>query len=133
MKTKPELKITNPYALDDAQFQAAVDLLKAQKPIIGEYWSDYTKAVQSFESGNTVIGTSWQVIVNLVNGGKKAKVNSIVPSEGSTGWSDTWMISSKAQHPNCMYKWMDHIISPSVNAQVAEWFGEAPSQPLRAP
>jgi len=128
MKTKPELKITNPYALDDAQFQAAVDLLKTQKPIIGEYWSDYTKAVQSFESGNTVIGTSWQVIVNLVNGGKKAKVNSIVPSEGSTGWSDTWMISSKAQHPNCMYKWMDHIISPSANAQVAEWFGEAPSQ-----
>lgn len=38
------------------------------------------------------------------------------------------MISSKAEHPNCMYKWMDWIISPSPNAQVAEWFGEAPSQ-----
>jgi putative spermidine/putrescine transport system substrate-binding protein len=23
--------------------------------------------------------------------------------------------------------WMDHIISPEANAQVAEWFGEAPS------
>ena len=32
MATKPELSIKNPYALDDTQFQAAVDLLKEQKP-----------------------------------------------------------------------------------------------------
>jgi putative spermidine/putrescine transport system substrate-binding protein len=37
------------------------------------------------------------------------------------------MISSKAKHPNCMYRWMNWIISPKVNAEVAEWFGEAPS------
>ena len=37
------------------------------------------------------------------------------------------MVSSEAEHPNCMYMWMDHIISPEANAQVAEWFGEAPS------
>ena len=50
-----------------------------------------------------------------------------MPKEGSTGWSDTWMISSKAKHPNCMYMWMNYIISPKVNAEVAEWFGEAPA------
>ena len=37
------------------------------------------------------------------------------------------MVSSKAKHPNCMYMWMNHIISPKANAAVAEWFGEAPS------
>ena len=37
------------------------------------------------------------------------------------------MISSKAKHPNCMYMWMNHIISPKANAAVAEWFGEAPA------
>jgi len=36
----------------------------------------------------------------------------------------------RADHPNCMYKWMDFITSPTVNAQVAEWFGEAPAQSL---
>src|SRR5262249_10854716 len=41
--TKPDLKITNPYELDDKQFQASVDLLKQQRGNIGEYWSDYTK------------------------------------------------------------------------------------------
>lgn len=128
MKTQPKLKIKNPYALDKTQFDAAVALLKTQKKVVGEYWSDYTKAVQSFESGNTVIGTEWQVIANLINSDKKVTVKSLVPSEGSTGWSDTWMISAKAKHPNCMYKWMNWITSPKVNAQVAEWFGEAPSQ-----
>ena len=127
MKTSPALGIKNPYALDQKQFDAAVALLKGQKKIVGEYWSDYTKAVQSYESGNTLLGTSWQVIANLIAADKKITIASVLPKEGSTGWSDTWMISAKAAHPNCMYKWMDWIASPTANAQVAEWFGEAPS------
>jgi putative spermidine/putrescine transport system substrate-binding protein len=128
MKTKPALGIKNPYALDQKQFDASVALLKTQRTLVGEYWSDYTKEVQAFESGTTDIGTTWQVIANLVQSGKKVDIQAIVPSEGSTGWSDTWMISSKSQHPNCSYEWMNWIVSPAVNAQVASWFGEAPAQ-----
>ena len=119
-----------PISLDAKQLDAAVKLLKTQKTVVGEYWSDYTKSVQSFESTNTLLGSSWQVIVNTINGGKKVKIESTVPAEGATGWSDTWMISSKAKHPNCMYQWMNWIASPKINAQVAEYFGEAPSQTL---
>jgi putative spermidine/putrescine transport system substrate-binding protein len=124
--TKPELGITNPYELDDKQFQAAVDLLKGQRSIIGEYWSDYTKEISAFTNRNSVVGTTWQVIANLLQG-EKVPVELTLPKEGSTGWSDTWMISSKSQHPNCMYRWMDWIVSPKANAQVAEYFGEAPA------
>jgi putative spermidine/putrescine transport system substrate-binding protein len=129
MKHKPDLGIKNPYALDDKQFAAAVDLLKTQNKIIGEYWSDYTKSVQAFKSGDTVLGTTWQVITNLAKA-DKAPVEAVLPSEGSTGWSDTWMIAAKAKHPNCGYLWMNHIVSPDANAAVAEWFGEAPSNKL---
>ncbi|GLW34425.1 spermidine/putrescine ABC transporter substrate-binding protein [Actinoplanes regularis] len=129
MKTKPDLGIKNPYALDDKQFEAAVSLLKEQNKAIGEYWSDYTKEVQAFKAGNSVLGTSWQVIVNLAQA-DKAPVDAVLPTEGATGWSDTWMISSKAKHPNCGYLWMNYIVSPKANAQVAEWFGEAPSNRL---
>jgi len=48
------------------------------------------------------------------------------PKEGATGWSDTWMLYSKAAHPNCMYMWMNYIISPAANAAVTVYFGEAP-------
>jgi putative spermidine/putrescine transport system substrate-binding protein len=124
----PELGIENPYELDDEQFQAAVDLLKMQREYIGEYWSDYTKEQAAFSQGDSTVGTTWQVIANLLEGEKNAvPIKTTLPEEGSTGWSDTWMISSEAKHPNCMYKWMDHIISPKANAAVAEWFGEAPA------
>jgi putative spermidine/putrescine transport system substrate-binding protein len=124
--TKPDLKITNPYELDDTQFQAAVDLLKTQRKSIGQYWADYTKEQAAFSSGDSTVGTTWQVIANLLTA-DKVPVKTILPKEGSTGWSDTWMISSKAQHPNCAYEWMNWIISPKINAEVAEWFGEAPA------
>ena len=124
--TQPDLKIDNVYELDDAQFTAATDLLKTQRANIGEYWSDYTKEQAAFAAGNSVVGTTWQVIANLLLA-DKAPIETTLPKEGSTGWSDTWMISSKAKNPNCMYLWMDHIISPKANAAVAEWFGEAPS------
>ncbi len=126
MATQKDLGITYPYALDQKQFDAAVALLKEQKPLIGEYWGDYLKHVASLKSGGTVLGTTWQVNINLAKG-EGTKVEGIKPIEGSTGWSDTWMISSKAKHPNCAYLWMNHIISPQANAGVAEWFGEAPS------
>jgi putative spermidine/putrescine transport system substrate-binding protein len=124
--TQPDLGIENVYELDDKQFQAAVDLLKKQRTIIGEYWSDYTKQQAAFTSGDSVVGTTWQVITNLLVA-EKVPVKNVLPKEGSTGWSDTWMIHSEAEHPNCMYMWMNHIISPKANAAAAEWFGEAPA------
>jgi putative spermidine/putrescine transport system substrate-binding protein len=124
---KPELGIDDPYSLNQKQFDAAVALLKDQHKIIGEYWNVYTKTMSAFEQGSTVIGTTWQVIKNLAK--NTDKLQTVIPKEGSTGWSDTWMVSSKAAHPNCMYMWMDYITSPEVQAQVASYFGEAPANP----
>jgi spermidine/putrescine-binding protein len=124
--TQPNLGIKDPYALDQKQFDAAVALLKQQKNNVGEYWSDFEKELSAFKSGDTELGTTWQVIANLAQA-DKVPVQVTLPKEGATGWSDTWMVAAKAQHPNCAYKWMDWIVSPKVNAQVAEWFGEAPA------
>ncbi|PXY32533.1 ABC transporter substrate-binding protein [Prauserella muralis] len=128
MKHQPDLGIKNPYALDDKQFKAAVDLLKKQRPMVSEYWSDYLKESQAFKNGDAVVGTAWQVTVNLT-AGEGAPVSSVLPSEGATGWSDTWMVSAKSERKTCAYKWLNHIVSPEANAAVAEYFGEAPANP----
>jgi len=129
MATKPDLKITNPYALDETQLAAAVDLLKQQKGLIGKYWGTAQEEIDGFSNGDMTIGTAWQYQANTIGD----TVGSVLPKEGSTGWSDTWMISSKSKHPNCMYKWMNYIISPLPNAQATVWFGEAPvSEPACA-
>jgi putative spermidine/putrescine transport system substrate-binding protein len=126
MATKPELAIKDPYALDATQLAAAVDLLKAQKANIGEYWSDYLKEIQAFKTGSSTIGTTWQVIANVAQA-EKAPVDVVLPKEGSTGWSDTWMVGAKSKNKTCAYTFIDHIVSPKANASVAEYFGEAPA------
>lgn len=126
MAHQPELGIENPYALDEEQFQAAVDLLKEQRQHIGEYWSDYLKEIQAFETGDSVVGTTWQVIQNVL-ADSGATTDVVLPDEGATGWSDTWMIASEAANVNCAYAWLDYIASPEANAQATEYFGEAPS------
>ncbi len=126
MATKPELAIKNPYALDETQFAAAIELLQQQKGLVSEYWSDYLKQMAAFKTGSMTAGTTWQVVANAAKA-EGTKVEVVLPKEGSTGWSDTWMISSKSKNPNCAYMWMDYIISPAGNAKATEYFGEAPS------
>jgi putative spermidine/putrescine transport system substrate-binding protein len=126
IKTDPDYGTDNPYELDQEQLDKAVDLLKEQNANIGEYWADYTKNIQALENGDTVVGTAWPynwIAASLENPAIKATI----PDEGATGWSDTWMLSSEAEHPNCAYLWFNHILSPQPQASVAEWFGEAPA------
>ncbi len=126
---KPELGITDPYELTQDQLNAAVQLLKDQRPAVGKYWSLFSDEIDNFKNGTTVVGTSWPYQYNTLKG-ENVPVNAIVPSEGMTGWADTWMMSSKASHPNCMLKWMAWMLTPEVQAQVAENFGEAPANPM---
>jgi putative spermidine/putrescine transport system substrate-binding protein len=132
---QPDLGIGNPYQLNEEQFNAAVDLLKEQRPLAGEYWSEAAKQISAFANGDVEVGTTWQYQYFELEGAGEPVAASpesqgFLPSEGATGWSDTWMLSSEAKNPNCMYMWMNHIVSPKANAQVAEYFGEAPAQSL---
>jgi len=125
---QPQLGITDPYELTQDQFNAAIQLLKAQHPFVGKYWTSYSDEIDNFTNGQSLLGTTWQYQTNaLLAAG--IKVAAVVPSEGMTGWADTWMLSKYAKHPNCMLKWMAWMITPQVQAQVAEYFGEAPANP----
>jgi putative spermidine/putrescine transport system substrate-binding protein len=126
MQTNPDLGITNPYQLNEEQFNAAIELLKKQRDAGALYWGTYSDQVASYDAGDVTTGTSWQFMANLLQAENKP-VEAVLPDEGSTGWSDTWMIASKAKHPNCMYMWMDHMASAEANGQATVWFGEAPT------
>jgi len=126
MQKQPDLGITNPYQLNEAQFNAAIELLEQQRDAGALYWGTYSDQVASYAAGDVVIGTSWQFQVNLMQS-EGRPIAGVLPEEGSTGWSDTWMIAKNAKHPNCMYRWMDHMMSPEANGQATVWFGEAPT------
>ena len=124
--TQPDLGIEDPYQLTQEQFNAAVSLLKKQAPNVGEYWpGDVVKQIGSFTNGDSTVGTTWPYQY-LALQKAKVPVAAIKPKEGTTGWSDTWMVSPTTANPNCMYLWMNHMASPEAQAAVAEGFGEAP-------
>jgi putative spermidine/putrescine transport system substrate-binding protein len=124
---QPSLGITDPYELTSAQLDAAVTLLKQQKTLISNYWSLYTDEIDGFESGSMVAGTAWPINLSTIELDAKVQIGEVVPSEGVTGWADTWMMSTHAKHPNCMYKWMQYTMRADVESQVALWYGAAGS------
>jgi putative spermidine/putrescine transport system substrate-binding protein len=126
MKTKPELGIKDPYQLTQAQFDEAIKLLQALVANEPTFWGGVTDQVNSYTAGDVVVGTTWQYQVNLLAADNQP-VAAVLPDEGSTGWSDTWMIAKNAKHPNCMLLWMNHMMSAEANAQATIWFGEAPT------
>jgi putative spermidine/putrescine transport system substrate-binding protein len=128
MAHNPDLGITDPYELSQEQFDAAVELLKTQAGNVVRPWALYTDEIDGFVDGSMVVGTAWPINLSLAE--LDAPVDAVIPSEGVTGWADTWMISANAPHPNCMLKWMDWTMQPDVQAEVAVWYGAAGSNTL---
>src|SRR5947207_4170324 len=58
-KTQPSLGIKDPYELNSTQFNAAISLLKKQKPLIKKYWATGGQEISDFKNGNVVIGAAW--------------------------------------------------------------------------
>jgi putative spermidine/putrescine transport system substrate-binding protein len=128
MAHQTDLGITDPYELTQEQFDAAVELLKQQKSeLISAYWALYTDEIDGFVDGSMVVGTAWPVNLTYTKGPEAANTAAVIPSEGVTGWADTWMISANAPNPNCMLKWMDWTLQPDVQAEVGIYYGAAGS------
>jgi putative spermidine/putrescine transport system substrate-binding protein len=124
--SNPSLKITDPYELTLTQFNAAVTLLKYQHPLIKKYWDSATQEISLFQSGAVVAGAAWPYQTNVLQA-NKAPVAQTIPSEGATGWADTWLLATNAPDPNCAYKWMQWVTTPRVQAEEALYFGETPA------
>ena len=110
-KTQPDLGITDPYELTQPQFDAAIALLKQQRPLIKKYWGLASQEISMFKNGDATIGASWPYQESVLKS-DGAPVASTIPTEGATGWADTWMLATNAPHPNCAYMWLKYISTP---------------------
>ena len=128
MAKRPDLGIKSPYELNEAQYTAALEVLRRQHPLVHRYWHDATVQVQDFTSEGVVASGSWVYQVNTLVAAKQP-IASTVPEEGATGWADTTMMHAEARHPNCAYEWLEWSTSPKVQGDVAAWFGSNPAVP----
>jgi putative spermidine/putrescine transport system substrate-binding protein len=118
--------VANPYALTDQQYQDALNLLRAQRELVGRYWHDAFIQIEDFTNEGVVASSSWPFQVNILQA-SGAPIASVVPTEGATGWADTTLMHSNAPNPNCAYMWLNHSINPKLQGDLAAWFGTVPA------
>jgi putative spermidine/putrescine transport system substrate-binding protein len=126
MKHKPDLGIKDPYELYEDQYKAALELLRAQRKLVGRYWHDANIQIDDFKNEGVAASSSWPFQVNLLIADKQP-IASTIPEEGATGWADTTMMHSEAANPNCAYMWLEHSINPKLQGDLAAWFGSVPA------
>ncbi len=132
-KSQPSLGITDPYELTQAQFSAAVNLLKSEKPLVAKYWDLASQEISLFASGTVVVGAAWPYQTSQLKDSHAAVEDEIPPAEGATGWADSWLLATNAPDPNCAYKWLAYIETPQVQAEQAVSYGETPDNSLACP
>lgn len=128
MHNQPDLGIESPYELNDEQYAAALDLLRQQRTLVSRYWHDAFIQIDDFKNEGVVASGSWPFQVNLLRA-DGVPVSSTIPREGATGWADTTMMHTDAEHPNCAYLWMEHTLSSNLQSDLSVWFGANPSVP----
>ena len=127
--TRPRLGITSPFELDQRQFNAVLRLVRRQLRT-ARYWTPTTgeKQVEAFASGAAILGIAPPRQIALMLGqDPPLPIAAVKPTEGTTGWVDEWLVSARADHPNCMYLWLDYVLSPEANAKVVGLASEAPA------
>ena len=129
MKKNPALGIKDPYELNEAQYKAALDLLRAQRKIVGKYWHDAFVQIDDFTNEGVVASSSWQFQANILKleeaGRSPPWCRSKAPPAGPT----RTMMHAEAKHPNCAYMWLEHSLNPKLQGDLSAWFGSVPSVP----
>ena len=126
----PDLGIKDPYELTEDQYNAALDLLRQQRDVVGRYWHDAFIQIDDFTNEGFVASGSWPFQVNLLVGAEQP-ISSVIPQEGATGWADTTLLHVDAAHPNCSYLWMEHQLSSNLQSDLGAWFGAVPVVPSK--
>jgi len=102
---KPE----DPYVLTDAQLAEVKAMLEAQRPLLRLYGGTGTDLAEAFVNKEVDIADAWPwLTLPIPDAG--GSVATVLPEEGVSGWSDSWMISKGAKNPELALKWADYMI-----------------------
>ncbi|MET0739966.1 MAG: extracellular solute-binding protein [Candidatus Nanopelagicales bacterium] len=116
--------VEDPFALTGDELSVAADRVAAAASG-GDMWSTETELYDTLASGAAAVALAPQPVVDrLVAAGIPIQTQ---PLDATLGVSDSWMLTSDAEHPNCAYRWLDYTVRGSVQAPVATRMGQAPA------
>ncbi len=109
----------DPYELTDEQLAQVKDILLAQRPLVRKYWDYGQEVSELFLNKEIVIADGWSWIT-LQTRAAEMDVQEAVPTEGVTGWSDSWCISKNAKNYDLALKWADWLIGDEGQIGITE-------------
>jgi putative spermidine/putrescine transport system substrate-binding protein/spermidine/putrescine transport system substrate-binding protein len=79
------------------------------RPQIRKFWTSQGELTQLFEGKEIAMAWGWPVtVVQLQKDGFNVKAT--VPKEGTTGWSDSWMIIKGSPNKDIAQQWMNYML-----------------------
>lgn len=124
---RPELHITDPHALDEAQYAAALELLQKQRSAWRGAWRDVAAQAEGFRNGVAASQSTPAAVRALQAEG--LPVAWTLPAEGGSAQVEIAMLHAEADHPNCALAWMQWASSPRAQARLAAAAGALPVLP----
>lgn len=125
-RSVPALRITDPFALSQQQFEAVLPLVYARMRHTTRYWQVAQEQIDALDTRLADVGTGGWYQQSVL--GTDA-FGIVLPPGGTSATLDLWGISANAQHVGCAYRLIESMSRPGVQATVARSFGSTPSHP----
>jgi putative spermidine/putrescine transport system substrate-binding protein len=121
---RPELRIADPYALDERQYAAALSLLRQR----ARHWRgtgvDAAGIGEALDNGVTAFAAAPSLVHALQAGTRP--VAWTAPEEGVTAQVEVAMLQAQTRHPNCASFWLQWSQTPRAQALLAAHAGTLP-------
>jgi putative spermidine/putrescine transport system substrate-binding protein len=131
---RPSLGISDPFELDKTQFAAAVQAVNAVRRSVSTFWTQDSSVVGQLGDGQDALGGVMNhQISEMARAGLPVAGVPALAGAGRSGvtaaYVESWLMSAKAAHPSCMYRWLSWSASRYVQEQASAWTGDAPVNP----
>ena len=124
---RPDLRIGDPYALDERQYAAVLALLRQRARDWRGVARDGASIGEAMANGVTAFSSAPARVAALQASG--LPVAWTAPEEGFTAQIEVAMLHAQAQHPNCAAYWLQWSQTPQAQALLAARAGMLPVQP----
>lgn len=121
----------NPPASTPADWRAAAQKLREQKPLVRGYWD--TSYIDQLKNGNTWISMAWSGDVFQANLNGYTHLKPVMPKEGGLFWTDSMCIPFTARSPLDAMTYMDFTYRPDVQAMMADYINYVSPVPAAKP
>lgn len=102
---------------DPQEIKQAYEKLTTLKPAIASFTTDAWR--DQMVAGDLLLAMGYSADAMAVTRAKPT-LKYVIPSSGTSLWSDTMVIPKTAPNPDVAYAWINYVLQPSVAAQMTE-------------